>query len=99
MLKTRANIVYNSYLYAIYFGVILENEKTAPTVPPTFDSAITQHTPNNSGTRTRCHNYDIYRRPSPSPHQHSGPDIRSITCNMSQMDTVHMVYIRSAYLL
>ena len=50
---------------------------------PTLDIAITQHT-SNRATCTRCHNYDIYRRPSPPPDHLSGPDSCSITCSMSQ---------------
>ena len=47
--------------------------------------AITRRASNRATrTRTRCHTYDIYRRPSPSPDQWSGPDSSSITWSMSQ---------------
>ena len=73
---------------ANYFGLIFEDEQLH-LLPPTLDIAITQHTSNNSATHTRCHNYDIYRRPSPSPHQWSGLDSSSITCSMSQGHSPH----------
>ena len=38
---------------------------------------------------TRCHYYDIYRRPSPYPHQWSGLDSSSITCSMYQGHSPH----------
>ena len=57
---------------SIYFGFIFDDEKQH-LVAPTFDIypvAITEHTSNRATrTRTRCHNYDTYRRSSPYPLQ------------------------------